>query len=149
MPRSFSRLLVLLFVLFVLAATGGCVTVSRQYEGTTLDTEAIARVRVGVTTRQEILDAFGPPFTIQKRDFEGMVSALGSHFQGDELTVRLDPKLLNEVFVYEYRRVNRMSIVLIFYNYLSSIDKSDRLMFFFGEDNTVRGFGFTEGTREL
>lgn len=146
MARSLVRSLLLLLAL---CSAAGCVTVSRQYEGTTLDADAIASVRVGVTTRQEILDTFGPPFSIQKRDFEGLVSSLGSSFQGDELTIRLDPKLLNEVFVYEYRRVNRMSVVLIFFNYLSSIDKSDRLMFFFDQDNVVRGFGFTEGTREL
>ena len=92
---------------------------------------------------------FGPPLIIQKRDFEGLVSSLGSNFQGDELTVRLDPKLLNEVFVYEYRRVNRWTLILGVFNYVSSVDKSDRLMFFFDPDNVVRGYGLTEGIKEL
>ena len=146
MSRTVLRSIQLLLV--VVIATG-CVGISRQYEGATLDTEALSDIEVGVTTRQDVLDVFGPPFTIQKRDFEGVVSSVGSNFQGEELTIRLDPKLLNEVFVYEYRRVNRWSLVLILFNYVSSVDKSDRLMFFFDQDNVVRGFGFTEGTREL
>ena len=146
MSRTVLRSIQLLVV--VVMATG-CVGISRQYEGATLDTGALSDIEVGVTTRQDVLDVFGPPFTIQKRDFEGVVSSVGSNFQGEELTIRLDPKLLNEVFVYEYRRVNRWSLVLILFNYVSSVDKSDRLMFFFDQDNVVRGFGFTEGTREL
>ena len=144
--NRFAALVTLL--LFALSSLG-CVAISRQYEGATLDKADLDAIEIDVTTRQQVLDVFGPPLIIQKRDFEGVVSSIGSNFQGDELVVRLDPKLLNEIFIYEYRRVNRWSLVLGIFNYFSSVDKSDRLMFFFGPDNVVRGFGLTEGTEEL
>jgi len=144
MPRILAIGLILLII-----AQSGCVAISRQYEGAKLPVDRISSVEIGTTTRQDVLDLFGPPVVIQKRDFEGLVSAIGSSFQGDELTVQLDPKLLNEVFIYEYRRVNRFSIILILFNYFSSVDKSDRLMFFFGADNKLVGFGLSEGLKEL
>jgi hypothetical protein len=144
--RSIGRLVLLLAAT---ATAAGCVSISRQYEGARLPVADITSVEVGATTRQEVLDLFGPPLTIQKRDFEGLVSALGSSFQGEDLTVQLDPKLLNEVFIYEYRRVNRWSLVLILFNYFSSVDKSDRLMFFFDAENEVAGIGLSEGIKEL
>jgi len=131
------------------AMLSGCVAVSRQYEGAKLPTEKLAGVEIGATTRQDVLDQFGPPVVIQKRDFEGLVSSIGSSFQGDELTLQLDPKLLNEVFIYEYRRVNRFSVLLILFNYFSSVDKSDRIMFFFGDENRLSGYGLSEGLKEL
>ena len=136
-------------ILLLIIFASGCVSISRQYEGARLPVEDIAQVEVGVTTRQDVLDRFGPPLIIQKRDFEGLVSSIGSNFQGEELTVRLDPKLMNEVFIYEYRRVNRFSIILILFNYFSSIDKSDRLMFFFDGENSLAGVGVSEGIKEL
>ena len=136
---------ILLLILFA----SGCVSVSRQYEGARLPVDDIGQVEVGVTTRQDVLDRFGPPLIIQKRDFEGLVSSIGSNFQGEELTIRLDPKLMNEVFIYEYRRVNRWSLILILFNYFSSIDKSDRLMFFFDSENRLAGVGVSEGIKEL
>jgi hypothetical protein len=136
-------------ILLVAIAMSGCVSISRQYEGAKVPFEDLESVEVGTTTRQEILDLFGPPVAIQKRDFEGLVSSIGTNFEGDELTVRLDPKLMNEVFIYEYRRVNRFALILILFNYFSSVDKSDRLMFFFGRDNLLSGYGLSEGIKEL
>lgn len=136
-------------IVILVIVTGGCVSVSRQYEGARLPVADIEHVEVGVTTRQDILDVFGPPLILQKRDFEGLVSALGTSFQGENLTVQLDPKLLNEVFIYEYRRVNRWSLILVLFNYFSSVDKSDRLMFFFDVNNTLAGMGVSEGIKEL
>lgn len=136
-------------LVWLVVSMSGCVAISRQYEGARLPLEDIESVEVGTTTRQGVLDLFGPPVIIQKRDFEGLVSSIGTNFEGDELTVRLDPKLMNEVFIYEYRRVNRFSIILILFNYFSSVDKSDRLMFFFDGDNLLAGYGVSEGIKEL
>jgi hypothetical protein len=136
-------------ILLLVVLACGCVSISRQYEGARLPVDDISQVEVGVTTRQDVLDRFGPPLIIQKRDFEGLVSSIGSNFQGEELTIRLDPKLMNEVFIYEYRRVNRWSLILILFNYFSSVDKSDRLMFFFDSENRLAGVGVSEGIKEL
>lgn len=135
--------------LAIVIAGSGCVAISRQYEGAKVPVDDVQSVEVGVTTRQDVLDLFGPPVIIQKRDFEGLVSSIGTNFEGDELTVRLDPKLMNEVFIYEYRRVNRFSLILILFNYFSSVDKSDRLMFFFDSENVLAGYGVSEGVKEL
>lgn len=127
----------------------GCVTVARQYEGTALPTDQLANVRIGTTTRQEVLSIFGPPVMAEKRDIEGLVRGLAARYRGEELTVKIDPALFDEVFIYEYRRVNRLGLLFILYNYYGSVDKSDRLMFFFDAQGRVSAYGLTEGTREL
>lgn len=127
----------------------GCVSLGRQYEGATLPEEKLAEVKVGTTTKAEILTRFGAPTIIERRDIEGLLSGLAARFQGPHLTVHLDRALFDDVYIYEHRRVNRTLIVLIFFNWIKSVDKSDRLIFFFDATGKVAGIGLTEGTKEL
>jgi hypothetical protein len=142
-----TRIVLGLIALFFLST--GCVTISRQYEGTTLPADKLPALEIGKTTQQDVLEAFGPPKVLQRRDFEGLLRSLGSRFRGEALTLNVDPSLVNDVYIYEYRRVNRTAVILFFFNYLTSDEKSDRLMFFFETDGTLGGYGITEGTEEL
>ena len=96
-----------------------------------------------------MLTQFGAPTVIQRRDIEGLLSSLAVRYQGNDLTVKLDPALFDDVYIYEYRRVNRTVIFLGVFNWAASTDKSDRLVFFFDAEGKVAGFGLTEGTQEL
>jgi hypothetical protein len=127
----------------------GCVALGRQYEGTTLQIGKLGNVEIGVTSKADILTQFGAPTVIQRRDIEGLLSSLAVRYQGQDLTVNLDPALFDDVYIYEYRRVNRTVIVLGVFNWASSVDKSDRLVFFFNAEGKVAGYGLTEGTLEL
>lgn len=127
----------------------GCVSLGRQYDGVPLPLEKLEQVKVGTTTRGEILSLFGPPTSVQRRELEGVISSLAARYAGENLTLRLDPALFNDVFVYEYRRVNRTAIVLLLFNYVQSVDRSDRVAFFFDPAGRVAGFGVVQGTQGL
>jgi hypothetical protein len=127
----------------------GCVSLGRQYEGARLPIGSLAEVHAGVTTKADILARFGAPTTIQRRDIEGLLAGVAARYQGQNLTIKLDPALLDDVYIYEYRRVNRTLIFSGFFNWGSSVEKSDRLVFFFDRDGKLAGYGLTEGTKEL
>jgi hypothetical protein len=139
--------LVSLGLLFVTAA--GCVTLGHQYEGVQLPTYKLTDLRPGVTTKADVLSRFGAPTLIQRRDIEGLLGGMATRFRGQDLTVKLDPALLDDVYVYEYRRVDRTIVFTGLFNWLQSVDKSDRLTFFFARDGKLAGVGLTEGTKEL
>jgi hypothetical protein len=144
-----AAILALALSLLLGCGAAGCVSIGRQYEGAVLPAEKLAAVKVGTTAKTDILARFGPPTTIQRRDLEGLIEGVASRFQGSELTVKLDPAVLDDVYIYEYRRVNRLLLFFGFFNYVKSVDKSDRLIFFFDQKGRVLGFGLTEGTKEL
>jgi hypothetical protein len=127
----------------------GCVSLGRQYEGARLPTDKLAALRVGVTTKGDVLSLFGAPTVIQRRDIEGLLTGFAARYRGDDLTVKLDPALFDDVYVYEYRRVNRTLVFVGVFNWAKSVDKSDRLVFFFDSEGKLAGFGLTEGTKDL
>jgi hypothetical protein len=102
-----------------------------------------------VTTKADVLSRFGAPTLIQRRDIEGLIGGMASRYHGQELTVKLDPALLDDVYIYEYRRVNRTVVMAGLFNWVTSVDKADRLVFFFDRNGKLAGYGLTEGTKEL
>ncbi len=138
-----------IFVALLLFSLPGCVSLGRQYDGVPLPLDKLAQVKVGTTTRGEILSLFGPPSSVQRRELEGVVSSLAARYQGDNLTLRLDPALFNDIFVYEYRRVNRTAVLLLLFNYVQSVDRSDRVAFFFDAGGKVAGVGVIQGTQGM
>ena len=136
-------------LLGIALVASGCVALGRQYEHATLQTDKLAGVHVGVTTKAEVLTQFGAPTVIQRRDIEGLLSSLAVRYQGNDLTVKLDPALFDDVYIYEYRRVNRIIVFVGVFSWVQSVDKSDRLVFFFDPEGKVAGFGLTEGIKEL
>lgn len=127
----------------------GCVALGRQHEGAVLQTEKLTGLEVGVTTKGDILTLFGAPTVIQRRDIEGLLTTLAVRYQGQDLTVKLDPALFDDVYIYEYRRVNRTFVFVVLFSWAKSVDKSDRLVFFFDPEGKLAGYGLTEGTQEL
>jgi hypothetical protein len=136
-------------LLCLAGALAGCVSIGRQYDGTPLRLEKLEQVRPGTTTRQEVLALFGAPSLVQRREVESLISGLAGRYQGDDLTLRLDPALFNDVYIYEYRRVNRLGVLTGLFNYVKSDEKSDRVVFFFDRDGKVAGFGVVKGTELL
>ncbi len=127
----------------------GCVALGRQHEGAVLQTGKLADLHVGVTTKADILTLFGAPTAIQRRDIEGLLTSLAVRYQGQDLSVKLDPALFDDVYIYEHRRVNRTFVFLVLFSWAQSVDKSDRLVFFFDPEGKLAGYGLTEGTLEL
>ena len=118
-------------LVIALAALPAC-SVTRVYKGQEIRIIPQEHLRVGVTTKGDVLRLFGPP------------SGLSERRDG-------------EVFVYTYERRNAESLEIeepVFtgielFSYTRSRRKEDRLMIFFNGADVVKEYGFTRGTREL
>ena len=67
-----------------------------------------------------------------------------SQFVGDELTIKLDPALYNDVYLYQREYVKRFALILFVpFNYYSSDTRYDRLAVVFDEHDKVAAVGWT------
>ena len=127
----------------------GCV-VGRVYRDHPLDEVKVAGIQRGVTTKQEILDLFGPPQEIEARE----LTAIGIPFEpflsrrGDKPPV--ERIVAARFFRYTYTRGNVMALSLVLlFTYAEFDQKSDNLVFFFDGDNKVEDFAFRKDTDQL
>ena len=139
----------LAFLLVSLLWAPGCVGISTQYEGNPITKESLAQIKVGVTSRAAVLEVLGSPLVIDRTDITGLAERALSRFQGEELSLKIDPSLFNDVYIYERRQVDRWLIFLGFFTYVTSDERSDRLSIFFDREGLVMGLGWTEGTAGL
>jgi outer membrane protein assembly factor BamE (lipoprotein component of BamABCDE complex) len=126
----------------------GCV-MGRVYRDHPLDEIKISGIQRGVTTKQEILDLFGPPQEIDARE----LTAVGIPFEpfisrrGDKPPV--ERIVAARFFRYTYTRANAMALILVLFNYGEFDQKSDNLVVFFDGDNKVEDFAFRKDTDQL
>jgi len=122
---------------------GGCV-IGRYYEGPQIPQEKIQEIKPGVTTKAEIISWFGPP--------QNYISPTVFNEILREMDVTREP-LTNYPFAnilsYQYNRGNIRAIVLILFNYIDAKVKSDHLVIFLDDHETVKYYGFHKGTDEL
>jgi hypothetical protein len=130
-------------------ASAGCVGISTQYEGNPITKENLAKIQTGVTTRAQVLEVLGSPLVIDRTDITGLAERVLARFQGEELALKIDPSLFNDVYIYERREVDRWLIFLGFFTFVTSDERSDRLSVFFDKEGLVLGMGWTEGTADL
>ena len=127
----------------------GCIGFSNQTEGNPIEPELLERIVVGETTRAEILEWFGSPLRIDRADITGLAERVLSRYQGEALTLQIDPSLFNDVYIYERREIERFGLVLGIVNVFDSDERSDRLSVFFDREGKVLGVGWTPGREEL
>jgi outer membrane protein assembly factor BamE (lipoprotein component of BamABCDE complex) len=90
------------------------------------------KIKIGFTTKGEILETFGPPDKIQKQ------------YDGD-------------IFVYAYLRKNSSKLTIeepyftnfSIFQYTRIQQKKDSLVILFDKDGIVKNYGFNKGTNEL
>ncbi len=125
--------------LFLLPLMLGCV-MGTQREGKVIATEDVAWLRVGETTKQEVLDRFGPPTS-----FKRLRDELESEFDEED---RLYLPMYDEnVYVYEYTEDSEMFFTaVLLYTWFSRERLSDRLMVTFDEEDVVEYVAFSKQT---
>jgi hypothetical protein len=132
----------------ILAALPGCVTGGERY-GRVIDPALVARVEVGVTGKQQVLDLFGPP-TVVSPTVEGDTLLAEGNFPTPDLA--LDPGLGStprdeDVYTYQYREENEVFLSLaLIYTYYSREVLTDTLMVVFDEADVVKYLAFTRQT---
>ena len=90
------------------------------------------KIKIGSTTKGEILEIFGPPERIQMQ------------YDGD-------------IFIYAYLRKNSSTLTLkeayftklTILQYSRTQQKNDSLVILFDKDGVVKNYGFNRGTKEL
>jgi outer membrane protein assembly factor BamE (lipoprotein component of BamABCDE complex) len=100
--------------------------------GSEIRTDPKEKIKIGSTTKGEILETFGPPERIQ------------TQYDGD-------------IFVYAYLRKNSSKLTvtepyftkLTILQYTRIQQKMDGLVILFDKDGVVKNYGFNRGTTEL
>ena len=126
---NYSRISILTALLMIL--TCSC-SIGRVYMGSEIRYDPNEKIKIGSTTKGEILEIFGPPDRIQKQ------------YDGD-------------IFVYAYVRKNSSKLTLeepyftnfVIFQYTRVQQKKDGLVILFDKDGVVKNFGFQRGTQEL
>jgi len=124
-----NKTLILISLLMIL--TCRC-TIGRVYMGSEIRYDPKEKIKIGSTTKSEILETFGPPDNIQKQ------------YDGD-------------IFVYAYLRKNspKLSLVVPYpvtvsvFKYTKVQQKKDSLVILFDNNGMVKDYGFRKGAQEL
>jgi outer membrane protein assembly factor BamE (lipoprotein component of BamABCDE complex) len=107
-------------------------SIGRVYMGSEFRSDPNEKIKIGSTTKGEILETFGPPDKIQKQ------------YDGD-------------IFVYAYLRKNSSKLAIeepyftnfVLFQYTRIQQKKDGLVILFDKDGVVKNYGFNRGTTEL
>ncbi len=126
---NYSKIFILVALLMNLVC--GC-TIGRIYMGSEIRNDPKEKIKIGSTTKADILETFGPPERIQMQ------------YDGD-------------IFVYAYLRKNssKFSLTEPYFTKLTIIQytrtqqKNDSLVILFDKDGVVKNYGFNRGTTEL
>ncbi len=143
MKRFFGLSLKTTGILFLASLVAGCV-IGRYHEGPIISEEKIKEIKPGVTTKAEIISWFGPP--------QNYMSPTVFNEILREMDVTREPLTdypFANILSYQYNRGNIRAIVLVLFNYVDANVKSDHLVIFLDDNETVKYYGFRKGTDEL
>jgi len=143
MKRKGRTCLYIAGILILSLFSTGCV-IGRYYEGPNVIAEKVKDIKPGITTKEEIIEWFGPPqnymsptvFNKILRDLE---------VTGEPLTTYPFANILS----YQYDQGNIRALILVLFNYAEAKVKSDHLVIFLDENEKVKYYGFRRGTEEL
>jgi outer membrane protein assembly factor BamE (lipoprotein component of BamABCDE complex) len=127
--RNSGKTLITIALLTVL--TCSC-SISRVYVGSEVRDDPKEKIKIGSTSKGEILEIFGPPDRIQKQ------------YDGD-------------IFVYAFLRKNSSMLTIeepiitnfTLFQYTRLQQKRDGLVILFNKEGVVKNYGYQKGTKEL
>lgn len=143
----------------VLGLTSGGCAIGTQKSGRVIDSRQISEVQVGVSTKQDVLDLFGPPNSYTR--VGATLSAAGPSLLGRPGTAvgqtpgqgapmaaqgTIEAKAAEDVFVYEYTEDHESFFTVLLFTYFQRNTISDRLMVFFDTKDVVKYLAFAKQT---
>jgi hypothetical protein len=129
-------------VLLVSLFSTGCL-VGRYFEGPQILAEKVKDIKPGLTTKEEIIEWFGPP--------QNYISPTVFNQILGELDVTGEPLMsypFANILSYQYNQGNFKALILILFNYAETEVKVDHLVIFLDENERVKYYGFRRGTKE-
>ena len=122
---------ILILIPLLMTLTCGC-TIGRIYKGSEIKHDPNEKIKIGSTTKGEILEIFGPPVRIQ-RQFDGDVFVY-AFLQKNSSVLTIEEPYFTNFTIFQYSREQQ---------------KTDSLVILFNKDGVVKNFGFKRGTEEL
>jgi len=150
MPPALRRSLLpaaALWALGAAAAVGaaGCAIGSQRF-GRVIDARQIPQVKVGKSTKQDVLDLFGPPTNFQRYAGTGDMTLKTTDQDWQARFPIETAKAAEDVFTYEYREENESFFTAILFTYFSRDTIADTLMVFFDAKDLVKYLAFAKQT---
>ncbi len=118
-------------IALVMILTCSC-SIGRVYMGSEIREDPNERIKLGSTTKSEILEIFGPPDRIQKQ-YDGDIFVY-AYLRKNSSKLTIEEPYFTNVLIFQYTRVQQ---------------KKDGLVILFDKDGVVKNFGFQKGTQEL
>ncbi|MHC5019142.1 MAG: hypothetical protein ACYTGX_03310 [Planctomycetota bacterium] len=137
--------LLLLLGTWLAACAGGCISYATTFEGNPVTWDMAEFPKVGKTTKAEVLQELGAPRQIEAFDVTSIAESIITRAPSESLTVKLDPAMRDEVYIYERAATTRFGLILGFFNYYTSDTKVDRLTVVFDRKDKVIAVGYTAG----
>jgi outer membrane protein assembly factor BamE (lipoprotein component of BamABCDE complex) len=122
---------IFLLIPLLMTLTCGC-SIGRIYKGSEIRYDPNEKIKLGSTTKGEILEIFGPPLRIQKQ-FDGDVF-IYAYYQKNSSVLTIEEPYFTNILIFEYTREQQ---------------KMDGLVILFDKNGVVKNFGFQRGTKEL
>lgn len=144
MTRTLSSLLL---VLGLGVCATGC-AIGSQRTGRVIDTTRISKIKPGVSTKQDVLNMFGPPTTYSRvRGTSGISTGKNNKIGGsDDVQPRVETKAAEDVFTYEYREDNETFFTVLLFTRFRRDTIADTLMVFFDTKDVVKYVAFSKQT---
>jgi hypothetical protein len=129
-------------LLTIILFIGGCL-LGNVKEGPKISEEMISRIKLGETTKQEIIEWFGPP---QNYISPGVFNQVLREFD-----VSKEPPLyysFANILSYQHTKGDVRGLFLILFNYVEADIKTDHLVVFIDDNERVKYYGFKKGISE-
>ncbi|RMG11127.1 MAG: hypothetical protein D6731_16185 [Planctomycetota bacterium] len=137
-------------VLFTLSLSSlwlvhGC-AIGTQRTGKVFDPALVARVKVGTSTKQDVLDLFGPPTRYDRIPGTGDMTLETTDQEWRARFPIETAKAAEDVFTYEYREEPETFFSMLLFTYFSRDVLTDRLMVVFDVRDVVKYIAFVKET---
>lgn len=145
-----ARALLLSLLVTLTVNSGGC-AVGTQQTGRVIDTALIPKLKPGVSTKQDVLDLFGPPTTYSRvrGTFFNTANPDGSTATAagrQPVFLPIESKPAEDIFIYEYREDDESFFTVLLYTNFDRATRSDTLMVFFDIQDRVKYISFARQT---
>ncbi|MGE0713013.1 MAG: hypothetical protein AB7N76_07965 [Planctomycetota bacterium] len=127
----------------------GC-AIGNQKTGRVIDPHLIPKVKVGTSTKQDVLDLFGPPTSYSRVGAAPIGSTLPGLLGRDAVQrpsgVVGGGKEAEDVFVYEYVEDDESFFTMLLFTWFRRETLADRLMVFFDAKDVVKYLAYARQT---
>ena len=126
---NYGKMLITTALLMVLMCS--C-SIARVYVGSEVRDDPKEKIKIGSTSKGEILEIFGPPDRIQKQ-YDGDIFVY-AFLRKNSSILSIEEPVITNITLFQYTRLQQ---------------KRDGLVILFDKEGVVKNYGYQKGTKEL